>query len=274
LLRQTSEKVDSRARGSRARFRRKPGSPSWIRASVDTSSVMVSFGGTGTDSLGTAPVESDDRRAAMVKRWVAGGEEVGSSADQHPRAQKKENRRAESPAGTAALNVATAPVKKLQASLRRGYNREHDEYKILWRPLSRSLGSLRFGPGNAGGTLWIFLLDRVLRASVARQGFALDSSPRWLYACSGSDRGEMIAWEMQRVLSVLLPSRRAQPCQYEAVRREQDGRLADLRSADPRGARGSPTRIWIDKPALEGSTMPNGQLCEEEGRSKAPSSSL
>jgi hypothetical protein len=150
LLRQTSEKVDSRARGSRARFRRKPGSPSWIRASVDTSSVMVSFGGTGTDSLGTAPVESDDRRAAMVKRWVAGGEEVGSSADQHPRAQKKENRRAESPAGTAALNVATAPVKKLQASLRRGYNREHDEYKILWPPLSRSLGSLHFGPENAG----------------------------------------------------------------------------------------------------------------------------
>jgi hypothetical protein len=31
--------------------------------------------------------------------------------------------------GTAALNVATAPVKKLQASLRRVYNREHDEYK-------------------------------------------------------------------------------------------------------------------------------------------------
>jgi hypothetical protein len=62
-----------------------------------------------------------------VKRWVAGGEEVGSSADRHPRAQKKENRRAESPAGTAALNVATAPVKKLQASLRRGYNREHDD---------------------------------------------------------------------------------------------------------------------------------------------------
>jgi hypothetical protein len=33
------------------------------------------------------------------------------------------------PAGTAALNVATAPVKKLQASLRRDYKREHDEYK-------------------------------------------------------------------------------------------------------------------------------------------------
>jgi hypothetical protein len=49
---------------------------------------MVSFGETGTGSLGTAPVESDDRRAATVKRWVAGGEEVGSSADRHPRAQK------------------------------------------------------------------------------------------------------------------------------------------------------------------------------------------
>jgi len=36
--------------------------------------------------------------------------------------------------GTAALNVATAPVKKLQASLHRDYNREHDEYKILWSP--------------------------------------------------------------------------------------------------------------------------------------------
>jgi hypothetical protein len=136
LLRQTSEKVDSRARGSRARFRRKPGSPSWIRASAGTSSVMVSFGGTGTGSLGTAPAESDHCRAATAKRWVAGGEKVGSSADRHPTAQKKECRgeerehhRVGNPAGTAALNVATAPVKKLQASLRRVYNREHDEYK-------------------------------------------------------------------------------------------------------------------------------------------------
>jgi hypothetical protein len=131
-------------------FRRKHESPRWTRASAGTSSVMASFGETGTGSLGTAPAESDDRRATTVKRWVAGGEEVGSSVDRHPRAQKKENRRAGSPAVTAALNVATAPVEKLQTSLRRGYNREHDEYKILWRPLSRSLGSLRFGPGNAG----------------------------------------------------------------------------------------------------------------------------
>jgi uncharacterized protein YjbI with pentapeptide repeats len=41
----------------------------------------------------------------------------------------------------------------------------------------------------------------------------------------------VIAWEMRRVLSVLRPSRRAQPCQYEDVRREQDGRLADLSDA-------------------------------------------
>src|SRR5829696_4587944 len=181
-------------------FRRKHESPRWTRASASTSSVMVSFGKTGTGSLGTAPAESDDRRAATVKRWVAGGEEVGSSADRHPRAQKKENRRAGSPAATAALNVATAPVKKLQTSLRRGYNREHDEYKILWRPLSRSLGSLRFGPGMLGNASdfpsrscapCFRCASRI--SSVARQGYALNSSPRWLFACSGSDRREMIA---------------------------------------------------------------------------------
>ena len=43
----------------------------------------------------------------------------------------------------------------------------------------------------------------------------------------------------EKVLSVLLLSRRAQPCQYEDVRREQNERLADLRGADLRGARGS-----------------------------------
>src|SRR5918994_7488683 len=52
---------------------------------------MVSFGGTGTGSLGTAPAESDDCRAATLKRWVAGGEEVGSSEDRHPTAQKKDD---------------------------------------------------------------------------------------------------------------------------------------------------------------------------------------
>ena len=35
---------------------------------------------------------------------------------------------------------------------------------IPWSPLSRSLRSLRFRPGNAGGMLWIFLLGCVLRA--------------------------------------------------------------------------------------------------------------
>jgi hypothetical protein len=55
--------------------------------------------------------------------------------------------------------------------------------------------------------------------------------------------------------------RRAQPCQYEDVRREQDERLSDLRGADPRGARGI-TNEDLDRQAssLEGATMPNGQL--------------
>ncbi len=133
LLRQTSEKIDSRARGSRARFRRKPGSPRWTRASAGTSSVMVSFGGRGTGSLGTAPAESDDCRAATAKRWVAGREEVGPRRIGTRRRRRKSAAArsartvgAGSPAGTAALDVATAPVKKLQASLRRDYNREHD----------------------------------------------------------------------------------------------------------------------------------------------------
>jgi uncharacterized protein YjbI with pentapeptide repeats len=85
----------------------------------------------------------------------------------------------------------------------------------------------------------------------------------------------MIAWEMQRVLSVLLPSQRAQPCQYEDVRREQDERLADLRDANLRGARVIINED-LDRQAssLEGATMSNGQLYEQEGRSKALSSSL
>ena len=72
-------------------FRRKHESPRWTRASAGTSSVMVSFGGAGTGSLGTAPAESDDCRAATPKRWVAGGEEVGSSEVRHPTAQKKDD---------------------------------------------------------------------------------------------------------------------------------------------------------------------------------------
>ena len=68
----------------------------------------------------------------------------------------------------------------------------------------------------------------------------------------------------------MFPSRRAQPCQYEDVRREQDERLADLkgadlRGADLRGARGI-TNEDLDRQAssLEGATIPNGQLYEEE----------
>ncbi len=71
------------------------------------------------------------------------------------------------------------------------------------------------------------------------------------------------------------PNRANMPCQYEYVRREQDERLADSRGADPRGARGSPTRIWIDKPALSKALpSPTARCNEEEGRSKALSSSL
>jgi hypothetical protein len=109
------------------------------RAPARRASCVVRRDGHGFSGYG--PAESDDCRAATAKRWVAGREEVGSSADRHPTAQKKEcrdeereNRRAGSLAGTAALDVATAPVKKLQASLRRDYNREHDGYKILWSP--------------------------------------------------------------------------------------------------------------------------------------------
>jgi hypothetical protein len=58
--------------------------------------------------------------------------------------------------------------------------------------------------------LWIFLLDRVLRACVALQEFALDSSPRDGFFCLRRIRWrETIAREMQRyyVLSVLFLSR-------------------------------------------------------------------
>jgi hypothetical protein len=72
---------------------------------------------------------------------------------------------------------------------------------ILWSTLSRSLRSLRFGPGECFG----FFLGRVLRASVAPKGFALHSSPRDLLLpaadpMEGDDRlGDA------RVLSVLFP---------------------------------------------------------------------
>jgi hypothetical protein len=49
---------------------------------------------------------------------------------------------------------------------------------LLESPKSLSLRSLRFGPGRM---LRIILLDFMLRASVAPQGFALDSSPRMAY---------------------------------------------------------------------------------------------
>ena len=100
---------------------------------------VVRWDGQGFSGYGLGGIRRLSRRhsEALGRRQ----RRVGSSADRHPTAQKKEcrgeerdNRRAGSPVGTAALNVATAPVKKLQASLRRDYNREHDEYKILWSP--------------------------------------------------------------------------------------------------------------------------------------------
>jgi hypothetical protein len=52
--------------------------------------------------------------------------------------------------------------------------------------------------------LWIFLLDCVLRASVAPQGFALGSSS-WLFACGGSDRGRMIARTLHSIIGITPP---------------------------------------------------------------------
>jgi hypothetical protein len=145
---------------------------------------------------------------------------------------------------------------------------------ILWSPLSRSLRSLRFGPGECFGFSFSVVCSVLpLRLKDLPLTFPLEMAfclrrIRWR---------ETIAWQMQRVLSVLFPSRQAQPCQYEDVRREQDERLADLRGADLRGARGS-TNQDLDRQAgpLEGATMPKAASCnEEEGRSRrVPSSSL
>jgi hypothetical protein len=68
------------------------------------------------------------RRLRTLTVGVVGGS-APDGAEERCRGEERENRRAGNPAGTAALNVATAPVKKLQASLRRDDNREHDEYK-------------------------------------------------------------------------------------------------------------------------------------------------
>src|SRR3954468_13603684 len=48
--------------------------------------------------------------------------------------------------------------------------------------------------------IWIFLLDRVLRASVACQGLTLDSSPReGFLACGGSSEGDSCYLEAARI---------------------------------------------------------------------------
>jgi hypothetical protein len=109
------------------------------RAPARRASCVVRRDGHGFSGYGPGGIRRLSRRhgETLGSRQRRGG----SSADRHPAAQKKEcrgeereNRRAGSPMGTAALNVATAPVKKLQASLRRDYDREHDEHKILWSP--------------------------------------------------------------------------------------------------------------------------------------------
>jgi hypothetical protein len=51
--------------------------------------------------------------------------------------------------------------------------------------------------------LRIFLLDRVLRASVAPKGFALASSSRDGFLPAADPMGKMIAWESQSIISIL-----------------------------------------------------------------------
>src|SRR5215212_2782687 len=72
---------------------------------------------------------------------------------------------------------------------------------IPWSPLKSLFEVITFWTGECWGMLWVFLVGCVLRASVACQGFALGSSPRWLFACSGSDRGRRLLGS-RRVLSV------------------------------------------------------------------------
>jgi hypothetical protein len=73
---------------------------------------------------------------------------------------------------------------------------------ILWSPLSRSLRSLRFGPGNAGGMPWIFLLGCVLRAPLRVKDFPLTLPLDGFFDGFFLQRirwGEMSAWEIQDV---------------------------------------------------------------------------
>jgi hypothetical protein len=74
-----------------------------------------------------------------------------------------------------------------------------------------------------GGMLRILLLGRVLRACVAPQGFALGSSPRWLFACGGSDGGRrsLGRCKIQCIIGIISLPASPKPCQYENVRPEQ-----------------------------------------------------
>ena len=74
---------------------------------------------------------------------------------------------------------------------------------ILWSLLNRSLRSLRFGLGMLR---IILLLDCVLRASVAPQGFALASSPRdGFFACGGSNRGDDHLGAVKSIIGIIPP---------------------------------------------------------------------
>jgi hypothetical protein len=100
---------------------------------------VVRRDGHGFSGYGPGGIRPLSRRhgEALGSRRGRGGFLGGSApdgAEESRRAEEREHHRAGNSAGTAALNVATAPVKKLQASLRRDYNREHDGYNILWSP--------------------------------------------------------------------------------------------------------------------------------------------
>ena len=84
--------------------------------------------------------------------------------------------------------------------------------------------------------LWIFLLDCVLRAPLRVKDLPLTLPLDGFFPAvdpiGGNDR---LGDTRYRVLSVLLPSRRAQPCQYEDVRREQEDPVQpEVSTASPR----------------------------------------
>jgi hypothetical protein len=111
---------------------------------------------------------------------------------------------------------------------------------ILWSYLGRSLRSLRFGPGECFGFYFsvvcsvLALRPKDLPLALLLDGFLPAADPM-----EGDDR---LGDARYTVLSVLSPSRRAQNrANMKTSAQSRYERLADLRGADPRGARGSPT---------------------------------